>query len=87
MKKLKNRFASAFLAAALTVTGAPLPLLAQDQASPLADENAVVLDLNEKTVARYSSVRITFTAETSHTYKIQKKIRQARLKILTEHPL
>lgn len=73
MKKLKNRFASAFLAAALTVTGAPLPLLAQDQASPLADENAVVLDLNEKTVARYSSVRITFTAETSHTYKIQKK--------------
>ncbi len=74
MKKLKNRFASAFLAAALTVTGAPLQLLAQDQASPLADENAVVLDLNEKTVARYSSVRITFTAEhLSHVQDSEKE--------------
>lgn len=73
MRKLKNRFASAFLAAALTVTGAPMTLLAQDQTVPMADEKAAVLDLNEKTTARYSSVRITFTAETSHTYKIQKK--------------
>ena len=38
MRKLKNRFASAFLAAPLTVTGAPMTLLAQDQTVPMADE-------------------------------------------------
>lgn len=73
MKKLKNRFATAILAAAMTITSAPLTLFAQESPAIPAAQAASTLDLDEKTTARYSSVRISFTPETGHTYKIQKK--------------
>lgn len=75
MKKLRNRAAAAILAAALSVSNVSQVLLAMEVTSPQADTPAESekLQLSEKTYARYSSVRIAFTPENGHTYKIQKK--------------